>query len=112
MKILHTRAIPDRAISAASMIRPDRRSGELLACELLAPAFQRGFWARYATDPTPNMERATHEFGQRSAAPVLCGYAVRAVATPSLALWAMREPDGRGRAMIAAAIDCLGGGDD
>jgi hypothetical protein len=102
VKVLH--AVVDQSISPVAMIRPNIQAGRMLACQLLAPAFLGAFRTRY---PTPGMEIAAREFGRGSAAPVLCGYAVRAVADPGLAALAMRNP--RGKALVAAAIDCLGG---
>ena len=102
----YLRPVLDVAINPLAMRRPNHRAGELFACQLLGPRFLRAFRTRY---PTPDMERAAREFGG-SVAPVLCGYAVRSIARPDLSLLAMRQP--RGRALVAAAIDCFGGGDD
>lgn len=104
----YLRPVLDVAINPLAMRRPDRQAGELLACALLFPKFLGSFRDKYTTDPTPDMEIAVREFGPGRAAPMLCGYAVRAIATPGLALLVMRQP--RGRALVAAAFDCLGGG--
>ncbi len=96
------RPVLDVAINPLAMRRPDRQAGELLACALLFPEFLGSFRAKRAT---PDMEIVVREFGLGRAAPLLCGYAVRAIARPDLSMLAMRQP--RGRALIAAAIDCL-----
>ncbi len=101
----YLRPVLDVAINPLAMRRPERQAGELLACALLSPEFLRSFRDKRATDPTPDMEIAAREFGLGRAAPMLCGYAVRAIARPDLAMLAMRQP--HGRALIAAAIDCL-----
>ena len=101
----YLRPVLDVAINPLAMRRPERQAGELLACALLWPQFLGSFRDKHATDPTPDMEIAVREFGLGRAAPMLCGYAVRAIARPDLSMLAIRQP--RGRALIAAAIDCL-----
>ena len=97
MRIL--RPVVDVATNPLAMRRPNRRAGEMLACQLLAPAFLGA-----SEDPGAPTSCAAREFGP-GFAPVLCGYAVRAVADPGLALLAMRQP--RGRALIGEALGCL-----
>lgn len=98
----YLRPVLDVAINPLAMRRPERQAGELLACALLWLRFLGSFRDKRAT---PDMQIAAREFGLGRAAPLLCGYAVRAIARPDLAMLAMRQP--RGRALIAAAIDCL-----
>lgn len=90
------RPVVDVAINPLAMIRPNRRSGELLACQLLAPAFRRRGRAAVA-----------REFGTPDA-PDPCGYAVGLISRPDLAGFALRLP--RARLLLRVGLDCLGGG--
>ena len=99
MKIL--RAGVDQGLGTRGMFRADLEAGQLFACELLRPGFERAFRAAHDTTGLAVARRHLAP----DPAPVLCSYAVRALARPDLAALAVRTS--RGRDPFGAAIDCL-----
>ena len=85
------------------LLRPSPAASHRFACELLLHPFECAF--RNAHD-TAGVAAARRHFAP-DPAPLLCSYAVRALARPDLAAHAVRTS--RGRDLFGAAIDCLAG---